>query len=78
MHQPTQPAGLREVATPVANTSFGRGDRIAAARDMETTHGLYIPMGSTGTIAEDRGSTLVVFFHHQTPPTNLQESDLRN
>ena len=56
---------------------IGHGDRVAAARDIETTQGLYIPQGSEGTVAEDRGSTLVVFFHHQTPPSNIDEQDLR-
>jgi len=36
----------------------------------------HIPQGSKGTVAEDRGSTLVVFFHHQTPPSNIDEQDL--
>ncbi len=56
---------------------IGHGDRVAAARNIETTQGLYIPQGSEGTVAEDRGSTLLVFFHHQTPPSNMDEQDLR-
>ena len=56
---------------------IGPGDRVAAVRDIQTTQGLYIPQGSEGTVAEDRGSTLVVFFHHQTPPSNIDEQDLR-
>ena len=56
---------------------IGPGDRVVAVRDIETTQGLYIPQGSAGTVAEDRGSTLVVFFHHQTPPSNIDEQDLR-
>ena len=56
---------------------IGHGDRVAATRDIETTQGLHIPQGSQGTVAEDRGSTLVVFFHRQTPPSNIDEQDLR-
>ena len=56
---------------------LGHGDRVAANRDIETTQGLFIPQGSEGTVAEDRGSALVVFFHHQTPPSTIDEHDLR-
>jgi hypothetical protein len=38
------------------------GDRIVAARDIDTTQGLHIPQGAEGTVAEDRGLNLVVFF----------------
>ena len=51
------------------------GDRVTANRDIETTQGLYVPQDSQGTVAEDRGSTLGVFFHHQTPPSNIDEHD---
>ncbi len=53
------------------------GDQVTAARDIDPTQGLHIPQGSEGTVAEDRGSTLVVFFRHQTPPSNIDEQDLR-
>ena len=59
------------------STPTSTPDRVAAARDIETPQGLYIPKGSEGTVAEDRGATLVVFFHHQTPPSDLDEQDLR-
>lgn len=39
----------RDTAAPI-----GHGDRVAAARDIETTQGLYIPKGCEGTVAEDR------------------------
>jgi hypothetical protein len=63
--------------SPPTSEPIGPGDQVAAARDIETTQGLYIPRGSKGIVAEDRGSTLVVFFHHQTPPSNIDEQDLR-
>ena len=59
------------------DNSFACGERVAAARTMETPQGLWIPAGSEGMITEDQGSTLVVFFHHQTPPTSLRACDLR-
>jgi hypothetical protein len=66
-----------EVARPADRARFSSGDRVAAARNMETPKGLWIPVGSEGTITEDRGSALVVFFHHQTPPTSLRACDVR-
>jgi hypothetical protein len=52
-----------------------QGEQVIAARTIETTQGLCIPPGSKGTVAEDRGSTLVVVFHHQTPPSNIDAQD---
>ena len=52
------------------------GDRVAAARDLDTTQHLHISQGAQGTVAEDRGSKLIVFFDHETT-TNLEEKDLR-
>ena len=70
-------ADLSGAATACERTSFGCGERVTAARTMETPQGLWIPAGSEGTITEDRGSTLMVFFHHQTPPISLRVCDLR-
>jgi hypothetical protein len=56
--------------------SLARGDRVAAARDLDTTQGLHIVQGSEGTVAEDRGSTLIVFFDEQDAAVNLTEPDL--
>jgi hypothetical protein len=53
------------------------GDRIAAVRDLETTQLLHIPQGAEGTVAEDRGSKLVVYFDDETAATNMEEKDLR-
>ena len=53
------------------------GDRVAAARDLDTTQHLHIPQGAHGTVAEDRGSKLIVFFDEETTATNLEEKDLR-
>jgi hypothetical protein len=46
-------------------------------KGLEGNHGDPATGGSEGTVAEDRGATLVVFFHHQTPPSDLDEQDLR-
>jgi hypothetical protein len=56
--------------------SLARGDRVTAARDLDTTQGLHIVQGSEGTVAEDRGSTLIVFFDEQDAAVNLTEPDL--
>jgi hypothetical protein len=53
------------------------GDRVAAARDLDTTQHLHISQGAQGTVAEDRGSKLIVFFDDETTATNLEEKDLR-
>jgi hypothetical protein len=53
-----------------------RGDRVSAAHDVDTTQGLHIASGSVGTVAEDRGSDLVVFFDDHDNPTRLDDSDL--
>ena len=45
-----------------APRDLAHGDRVTAARDLDTTQGLHISQGAEGTVAEDRGSTLVVFF----------------
>ena len=55
---------------------MAHGDRVTAARDFDTTQGLHISQGAEGTIAEDRGSTLVVFFDEEASPVNLTEPDL--
>jgi hypothetical protein len=56
--------------------ALAHGDRVTAARDLETTQGLHIPQGAEGTVAEDRGSTLVVFFDEKRSAVNLTERDL--
>jgi hypothetical protein len=53
------------------------GDRVAAVKDLETTQLLQIPEGAEGTVAEDRGSKLVVYFDDETTATNMEEKDLR-
>ena len=53
------------------------GDRVAAVRDLETTQLLHIPEGAEGTVAEDRGSKLIVYFDDETTATNMEEKDLR-
>jgi hypothetical protein len=57
--------------------SLGHGDRVIAARDLDTTQGLHIAQGAEGTVAEDRGSGLVVFFDEHDAAVNLSEPDLR-
>jgi hypothetical protein len=52
------------------------GDRVTAARDLDTTQGLHIPQGAEGTVAEDRGSKLVVFFDDEATVVSLTEPDL--
>jgi hypothetical protein len=56
--------------------SLAHGDRVTAARDLDTPQGLHISQGAEGTVAEDRGSTLVVFFDEEGSPVNLTEPDL--
>jgi hypothetical protein len=53
-----------------------RGDRVTAATDLDTTNGFHIPEGTQGTVAEDRGSSLVVFFENGPPAASLDEQDL--
>jgi hypothetical protein len=53
------------------------GDRVAAVKDLETTQLLQIPEGAEGTVAEDRGSKLIVYFDDETTATNMEEKDLR-
>ena len=65
-------AGQSEVDGPLQ-----AGDRVVAARDLDTTQLLHIPQGTHGTVAEDRGSKLVVFFDQETAGANLDEEDLR-
>jgi hypothetical protein len=52
------------------------GDRVIATRDVYTTQGLHIPKGAEGTVAEDRGSNLVVFFEGKDAIARLAEQDL--
>jgi hypothetical protein len=56
--------------------ALAHGDRVTAARDLETTQGLHISKGVHGIVAEDRGSTLVVFFDDEGSAVNLTETDL--
>jgi hypothetical protein len=51
------------------------GDQVTAATDLDTTNGFHIPAGTAGTVAEDRGSNLVVFFENDTV-ASLNEQDL--
>jgi hypothetical protein len=55
---------------------LAHGDRVVAARDVDTTQGLHIPKGSEGTVAEDRGSNLVVFFADSNAIARLDEQDV--
>jgi hypothetical protein len=59
-----------------AGNAIGRGDRVVAAKDLET-QGLRIPAGTKGTVAEDRGSRLVVSFDGQPTAATFDEQDLR-
>jgi hypothetical protein len=52
------------------------GDRVTAATDLETTQGLHIDKGAEGTVAEDRGSKLVVFFDDHDAVVSLTEPNL--
>ena len=56
--------------------SLAHGDRVTAARDLDTTQGLHIAQGAEGAVAEDRGSKLVVFFDEHDAAVNLTEPDL--
>jgi hypothetical protein len=52
------------------------GDRVAAATDLDTTQGLHIAAGTEGTVAEDRGSKLVVFFDNTAVAASMDDRDL--
>ena len=52
------------------------GDRVITTRDMCTSQDLHIPEGAEGTIAEDRGSNLVVFFESPPAVARLTEDDV--
>jgi hypothetical protein len=52
------------------------GDRVVSAHDLDTTQGFRIPKGAEGTVTEDRGSNLVVFFEDQAVVARLTETDL--
>jgi hypothetical protein len=56
--------------------SMKRGDRVAAATDLETTNGFRVAEGTQGVVAEDRGSSLVVFFEDGPIAASLDENDL--
>jgi hypothetical protein len=45
-----------------------RGDRVMATREVHTTQGFHIPKGAEGTVAEDRGANIVVFFDDGAGP----------
>ena len=60
-----------------AQRPLEHGDRVTAARDLDTTQGLHIPRGARGTVAEDRGSKLVVVFDDEEESVvSLTEPDL--
>ena len=65
------------VSTAGSGEPIGHGDRVVAARDIDTTQGVHIPAGTEGTVAEDRGSTLVVFFEEEPTRTSARDDDLR-
>jgi hypothetical protein len=56
--------------------TLAHGDRVIAARDLETTQGFRISQGVQGIVAEDRGSKLVVFFDGEAPAVNVTETDV--
>ena len=60
-----------------ADSSPSHGDRVVAARDIETTQGMRVLAGTEGTVAEDRGSNLVVFFEEEPRLINVEDSALR-
>lgn len=51
--------------TPTDDNEIHQGDRVTLVQDFDTTRGWHIAGGSVGTVAEDRGSRLVVFFDEQ-------------
>ena len=57
--------------------SLEHGDRVVAARDIETTMGMHVLAGTEGTVAEDRGSNLVVFFEEAPTMISVEEDALR-
>jgi predicted dehydrogenase len=63
-------------AHPDGGPTLEQGDRVVAVRDIDTTQGIRIPEGTEGTIAEDRGSNLVVYFEEEPKRTSVEEGDL--
>lgn len=61
----------------LVETPVGPGDRVVAARDIDTTQRLHIAGGTGGVVAEDRVSTLVVFFDDESRPANVKDGDVR-
>jgi hypothetical protein len=68
------PVGAATTGSPARLES---GDRVVAARDIDTTQGIHIVAGTEGTIAEDRGSNLVVFFEEEPKLTSVEKQDVR-
>ena len=60
----------------IETESLERGDRVVATREVYTTQGFHIPEGAEGTVAEDRGANLVVFFADGAVVARLVEQDL--
>ncbi len=56
--------------------SLTHGDRVVAARDIETTQGVRVAAGTEGTVAEDRGSNLVVFFEEDPKMITVRDDEL--
>ena len=52
------------------------GDRVTAARNLGGPEGPCVRAGTKGTVAEDRGSTLVVSFDTDVQLCSLDERDL--
>jgi hypothetical protein len=59
-----------------AEITLHPGDRVSALRDLDGDTDLQVPAGTEGTVAEDRGSTLVVAFDTDVQLCGLHERDL--
>ncbi len=71
------PIGDATAGTAERGKSVAHGDRVVAARDIESTQGLRVVAGTEGVVAEDRGSNLVVFFEEDPKMITVQEDALR-
>jgi predicted dehydrogenase len=71
------PTGAADAEPDDADLPLEHGDRVVAARDIDSTQGIQVLAGTEGTVAEDRGSKLVVFFEEEPKMINVDETDLR-
>jgi hypothetical protein len=68
---------MEKEVQPKSEKPIEQGDRVEAATAIDTTQGVHIDEGERGTVAEDRGSTLVVAFDERPGTARVDDDDLR-